>query len=106
MQVNGDNIIGTQPSQVGRPAESQGAERSAHTRLDHAANGGGDKVELSGLVVQIGKAEASLSAERGQRVQELAALYKSGRYAPDAHETGRQMVKELLANSSMLVEKR
>ena len=105
MQVNGDNIIGTQPSQVGRPAESQGAERSAQTRLDHAASGG-DKVELSGLVVQIGAAQAALSAQRGQRVQELTALYRSGRYLPDAHEMGRQMVTEMLANSSILVEKR
>ncbi len=105
MQVNGDNIIGTQPSQVGRSSESQGAERSAHTRLDHAS-AGGDKVELSGLVVQIGKAEAALSAERGQRVQELSALYKSGRYVPDARETSRQMVTELLANSSILTTKR
>jgi hypothetical protein len=105
MQVNGDNIIGTQPSQIGRPTESQGVERSAQTRLDHAASGG-DRVELSGLVVEIGRAEAALSAQRSQRVQELAALYKSGRYVPDAGETSRQMVTELLANSSVVVGKR
>ena len=98
MKVENSNLTGaaasgTPPS--GAVGREDGLRSSAPGRT-----GTGDRVELSGSAARIGTLLSVEARTRAQRVSSLARDFQSGRYQPDASQTGRALVAETLGSTA------
>ena len=56
-----------------------------------------DRLELSGLIADIAKAEAAGAVRRAEYVKAMAKLHRTGAYAPDAAALSRKLIQHALA---------
>ena len=99
MKVYDQNLNGTESAGSVRTQEASRLGRGSGTRTG-AASGDGDRVELSGALTSLSRALESFSSSRPGRVQQLAQLYQSGAYHPDAAAISHAMVSDALAAGS------
>jgi len=92
MRVNDHNALGTVAAETGRAPETSKVERGGG-QPDRVGSGG-DRIEFSYTLGSLSRSLSSLSSQRAERVQALAADYQSGQYQPDALATSRAMVAE------------
>jgi len=101
MRIYDRNSTGAPASESGRAQETQRIEREeGATSGATAADGVGDRVELSSTLARLSGALAAHGAHRASRVQALAAQYQAGKYRPDSAGTARGMVAEALSMGS------
>jgi hypothetical protein len=99
MKIYDRNLTGASTSETGQAQETQSLSRAgkatSQTRI--GADGSNDRVEFSGTLGQLSRALAAFESSRAQRVQTLAADYRSGNYKPDSAATSRGIVAEALS---------
>jgi hypothetical protein len=98
MKINPQNASGVSTSASAESTGPQSVNRSTEVRSRRPGSLAEDRLELSGLVDNLAKAEAAGVVERAGYVRALAKLYRSGGYATDASAVGRKIVQEALAN--------
>ena len=98
MKIYDQNPIGTNASQTERAQEAQKTDKSGGTRTrGGAASASGDHVEFSGTLSRLSRTLGTFESSRANRVEALAAQYRSGSYRPDAVATSKSMVSEALS---------
>ena len=66
-------------------------------RLQSMGSIGADHIEISSLTERIADGMSADAAQRSERVNNLAALYSSGRYSPNASDLSRALTSHALA---------
>jgi hypothetical protein len=95
--INDRNPMGATPAESGRAHETQKPNRNQGVRTGTAATGNiGGRVEPSSTLGALSRAMSAFGSERANRVQALAAQYRSGGYCPDSAATAHGMVTEAL----------
>jgi anti-sigma28 factor (negative regulator of flagellin synthesis) len=98
MRVDDRNLTHGAASQTGKTAAPQDIDRAADSRSSGIRGvGGGDEVELSGLVARLSRAISAASTDRTARIEELSNRYEQGRYQVDSLALGRAILSELRA---------
>jgi len=97
MRVDNRNLTGAAPAQSGRAQQTKKSNRNQAVRTGTAAtNETGDRGELSSIAETLARAMSAFGSERANRVQALAAQYRSGSYHADSAATARGTVSEAL----------
>lgn len=97
MRVDDRNLTPGAASQAGKTAATQ-VDRVPDSRSPETREtGGGDEVELSGLVARLSRAISAGSTDRTARIEELSNRYEQGRYQVDSLAVGRAILSELRA---------
>jgi Anti-sigma-28 factor, FlgM len=97
MRVDDRNLNGVAGLQTGQTPDTHGAQRAGSTSGSQVSEShGGDRVEISGTAGLVSQALGAGSAERAQRIQQLAANYRSGNYQPNSLATSRAIVQDAL----------
>lgn len=98
MRVDDRNLTPGAASQAGKTAATQDVDRVPDSRSPGTREtGGGDEVELSGLVARLSRAISAASTDRTARIEELSNRYEQGRYHVDSLAIGRAILSELRA---------
>ena len=98
MRVNDRNLQGTSAAETGRAQELQQTDRQGTRSTGSGkADGSSDRVELSGTLASLSRAMSVFDADRGSRVQTLAAQYQSGNYCANSAATSRGIISEALS---------
>jgi anti-sigma28 factor (negative regulator of flagellin synthesis) len=96
MRIYDQNLAGMSAPESGRSQETQQTGH-AETRSPAARSAaGGDQVELSSTVNSLSSALSAYNANRGAKVQALAAQYEAGTYRADSLATSRARVADSL----------
>ena len=98
MKVEKSNITGAAAG--GTPPSGAVGHKDGPRSSVPGHTGTGDRVELSGPAARIGTLLSVQAGGRAQRVASLARDFQSGRYQPDAAQTGRAMVAETLGSTA------
>ena len=85
---------------AGRTEGASGPAGLGQQRLHSVGGAGADHIEISSLTEQISSGLSVESAQRGDRVRHLAALYSSGRYSPAATDISRALISHALGNET------
>ena len=97
MKIYDRDLTGASAAESGRAQESQKPDKGNSSRSSSAAQGSGDRVELSSTLSRVSRAMTSYQSDRAARVQALAAQVQAGSYQPDSLGTSRGMVAEALS---------
>ena len=100
MRIQDRDMQGAGAAEAGRAQETRQSERSGVSAGSRAGGSGGDRVELSAGLGQLARAVSTHAAERGTRVEQLAAEYRIGRYQANPSEISRAMISEALNQRS------
>jgi hypothetical protein len=99
MKVQDPNLAGTSaattPTQPSAAVTRQQAGRDTAERPSDVA----DRLELSGFTDRLGGVLRAQSQARAGRVAALERDFQSGRYAPDAWQISRAIVRETLSGA-------
>jgi anti-sigma28 factor (negative regulator of flagellin synthesis) len=97
MKIDNTNVHGASPDRVeqNREAAVVRAGFDRNNRAGSQSGNGDDQIDLSGLSQAL-SAASSDSPEQLAKVEKLAELYASGRYAVDSKEVSRRVVEDAL----------
>jgi hypothetical protein len=97
MRVDDRNLTGATPAESGRAQGTEKSNRNQAVPTGTAATGEtGDRVELSSTLETLSRAMSAFGSERANRVQALAAQYRSGSHHANSAATAGGMVSEAL----------
>src|SRR5579864_8855430 len=97
MRIDDRNLNGAAELQTGRTPDTHAAERAGSTSGSQVSESrSGDRVEISGTAGLVSEALATGSAERAQRIQQLATDYRSGNYQPNSLATSQAIIQDAL----------
>lgn len=97
MRVDDRNLNSTAGLQTGRTSGAHSAERPGSNAGSLVSEShSGDRVEISGAANLVAQALNTSSAQRAQRIQQLAADYRSGNYQPNSLAAGRAIIQDAL----------
>ena len=97
MKLDPHGLAGAATPPTAESSSAQGANLGKRVGSSKSGSFAEDRLELSGLVGNIAKAEAAGAIERAGKVKALARLYRTGGYATDAGDLSRQLIQEALA---------
>jgi hypothetical protein len=100
MKVNDRDLTGASAAESGRSQETQKLDRGTSSRSATAAEGTGDRVELSSTLSHLSRAIAAHGADRAGRVQALTTQFQSGQYRPSSRATSQSMVADALSSKA------
>jgi anti-sigma28 factor (negative regulator of flagellin synthesis) len=100
IRIQNDSLAGTSASETSRTQDVVQIG-SAGNRSGSKIGVATDRVELSSLSGRIADASSASETAQASRVQQLGALYSSGRYQPDSMATGRALVSQAIQSGSM-----
>lgn len=92
IRIYNDGMAGAAAAEASR-AQDVSRPTSSGKAAEGIASLGGDHVEISSLSASV----ASQSSQRSARVQELAAMYQSGRYEVNSMDVSRAIVNNALS---------
>ncbi|MGB7762049.1 MAG: flagellar biosynthesis anti-sigma factor FlgM [Bryobacteraceae bacterium] len=95
MKVVDRNLNGGSPVESGRTQETQRAGTKTGS-VTNAQAGGGDQVEFSNALGSLARAMSTSNANQANKVQALAAQYRSGAYRTDSQAISRAMIAHAL----------
>jgi flagellar biosynthesis anti-sigma factor FlgM len=101
MKIQNDDLasVGSAASRVDQvSAGTQGAGKSGGAQKSQT-----DQVEVSSATEKITAQLSSQSAERAARVQQLSALYSSGKYQVDSSQVSQSMIAGALSGTNASV---
>jgi len=97
MRIDDRNLNGVAGLETGRTPDTHGSERAGSPSGSQISESrAGDRVEISGTAGLVSQALGTGSAEHAQRIQQLAANYRSGNYQPNSRATSRAIVQDAL----------
>ena len=97
MRIDDRNLNGAAGLQTGRTPDTHAAERPGSTSESLVSESrSGDRVEISGTAGLVSQALIAGSVERAQRIQQLAADYRSGNYKPNSMVTSQAILQDAL----------
>lgn len=97
MRIDDRNLNGAAGLQTGRTPDTHVAERPGSASVSQVSEStGGDRVEISGTAGLISQALGTNSADRSQRIQQLATDYRAGSYRPNSLATSKAIVQDAL----------
>ena len=101
MRIDNNNMAGIGASGLNRAQAAEAAERQANAvGANKTSSSSSDRVNLSTLAEQIKKMDVN-SPQQEQRLSQLAAVFKAGKYAPDPEAISGAMLDEALGGSSL-----
>jgi hypothetical protein len=96
MKVTNQDLTGLGAVGSGRTQEAQRSS-STGASSSSASAGGGDRVDFSSALGSVSRALAKFDADRGAKVQALAAQYQAGTLTTDSAAISRGLVSEALS---------
>jgi hypothetical protein len=96
MKVDAHQTPDATASAVGRSTAGHGVHGGDANRKSPVDSLSQDRVELSGLVSEIAKAEAAGVTQRAEYVKALAKLHRAGAYAPDPSALASKLIQHAL----------
>jgi len=96
IRIQNDSLTGAAPSEASRADEISrpaGSSSQSAAKWDHS---GRDSVEISSLSQQVAAASRAEQTHQANRVSQLTALYRSGRYSVDSAAVSHAMVSQAL----------
>ncbi|HXI40130.1 MAG TPA: flagellar biosynthesis anti-sigma factor FlgM [Bryobacteraceae bacterium] len=97
MRVEDRNLNGAGGPQPGRaPGAYETGRTGSAAGAQVTETAGGDRAEISSLAGTVSQAITTHMAERAQRVEKLAAEYRSGQYNVSARSASQALVRDAL----------
>src|SRR5882672_3265487 len=97
MRVDDRNLNGAGGPQPGRaPAAYETGRAGSTTGAQVTETAGGDRAEISSVAGTVSQAITTHAADRAQRVEKLAAAYRSGQYSVSAQSASQALVRDAL----------
>jgi hypothetical protein len=97
MKLDAHQTAGAAAHAAGENTAIEGVHRGDADRKAKAGSPTHDRLEISGLVSDITRAEAAGSARRAEFVKGLAKLHRTGAYAPDSAALSRKLIEQALS---------
>lgn len=101
IRIQNDALTGAGPSELNRAEEASRLDAGVGKSRPVRGAGAEDTVEISSLSGGIAESMASANVQQSSRVRELAALYASGRYEPDAAKVSSALVSQSIRTGSI-----
>jgi len=98
MKLDAHQTAGAAAHAAGENTAIEGVHRGDADRKARVGSPTHDRLELSGLVSDMSRAEAIGSARRAEFVKGLAKLHRTGAYAPDSAALSRKLIQQALAS--------
>ena len=99
MKINDANSSSVNNSRIDQTSGVDAAKRAQDRKLQQQGDGGGDRVEISALSDQL-RTLATNSPDRADRVEQLSAEYRAGRYQADSLATGKGIIRDAVARGA------
>jgi anti-sigma28 factor (negative regulator of flagellin synthesis) len=99
MKINSELPVAVSNQASTRIDEVSTASTRHGSRLSGARTGD-DLVEVSPLAEQVASASADADASQARKVDQLAAVYRSGEYRADAVEVSRALIRDAISRGA------